>query len=390
IDENRRFAFGGTVSSFLKTPTAEPYFKSRKEDELWRAFVHQDLADTSVDENEEQEQLKMSRFFINDENEKFTLHNHKFVLEKNFITILVQVHDRLDLLKVLLDSLKSVRGIEKSFLVISLDTLIPEIEEYLKNYVTFCKLAIIHHPFSMAFYKGQFPAESPTDCPKDLKVATDVTCNRAAKADKYGHFREVKYSQIKLHWTWKLNFIFSRDEIGTVLLLEEDHFLAEDALWQIENSLIPTIKESKEMIVGTLGTYIKSKQAPTYKTDYLRKGVWISGQHNMGMVVDRAFYDNLKLNAAKYCFYDDYNWDFSLMSLAVEQQWRVLFPVMPRIYHLGGDCGYHSKSHSCNLQAAQEFVRKTISSSNALLFQKLTRVSNTGPTKYPKLKANGG
>jgi len=48
------------------------------------------LADTSVDENEEQEQLKMSRFFINDENEKFTLHNHKFVLEKNFITILVQ------------------------------------------------------------------------------------------------------------------------------------------------------------------------------------------------------------------------------------------------------------------------------------------------------------
>ncbi|CBY15222.1 unnamed protein product [Oikopleura dioica] len=78
------------------------------------------------------------------------------------------------------------------------------------------------------------------------------------------------------------------------------------------------------------------------------------------------------------------------MSLAVEQQWRVLFPVMPRIYHLGGDCGYHSKSHSCNLQAAQEFVRKTISSSNALLFQKLTRVSNTGPTKYPKLKANGG
>ncbi|CBY15221.1 unnamed protein product [Oikopleura dioica] len=163
IDENRRFAFGGTVSSFLKTPTAEPYFKSRKEDELWRAFVHQDLADTSVDENEEQEQLKMSRFFINDENEKFTLHNHKFVLEKNFITILVQVHDRLDLLKVLLDSLKSVRGIEKSFLVISLDTLIPEIEEYLKNYVTFCKLAIIHHPFSMAFYKGQFPAESPLD-----------------------------------------------------------------------------------------------------------------------------------------------------------------------------------------------------------------------------------
>ena len=54
------------------------------------SFVHQDLADTSVDENEEQEQLKMNRFFINDENEKFTLHNQKFVLEKNFITILVQ------------------------------------------------------------------------------------------------------------------------------------------------------------------------------------------------------------------------------------------------------------------------------------------------------------
>ena len=91
------------------------------------------------------------------------------------------VHDRLDLLKVLLDSLKSVRGIQKSLLVISLDTLIPEIEDYLKTNVNFCQLAIIHHPFSMAFYKvpskcetfkvktafqDQFPAQSPNDCPK--------------------------------------------------------------------------------------------------------------------------------------------------------------------------------------------------------------------------------
>ena len=139
--------------------------------------------------------------------------------------------------------------------------------------------------------------------------------------------REVKYSQIKLHWTWKLNYIFNREDINTVLLLEDDHFLAEDALWQIQNSIVPVIRESKvfiqnrnnisikpqDFMVGTLGTYIKSKTAPNFKTDYLRTGVWISGQHNMGMIVDRSFYENLKLHSSKYCFYDDYNWDFRFL-----------------------------------------------------------------------------
>ena len=78
--------------------------------------------------------------------------------------------------------------------------------------------------------------------------------------------------------------------------------------------------------------------------------------------------------------------DFSLMALAVEQKWKVIFPVMPRIYHMGGDCGYHSKSHSCNLTGALEFVEKTLSSSKELLFSKISHLSNTGPTKYPKLK----
>ena len=82
----------------------------------------------------------------------------------------------------------------------------------------------------------------------------------------YGHYREAKFSQIKLHWTWvwfqvliflsfdlelernlkkKINFVV--DKIGEIInyeyiiLLEEDHYLSPDALVVADNEIIPAV-----------------------------------------------------------------------------------------------------------------------------------------------------
>ena len=79
-----------TVRASIYPISAEPYYNSRKDDDLWRAFVHQNLPDLPVEDNEEQEQLKKKRYFVNSENESFQIYNDYHVLDDDFITILVQ------------------------------------------------------------------------------------------------------------------------------------------------------------------------------------------------------------------------------------------------------------------------------------------------------------
>ena len=86
-------------------------------------------------------------------------------------------------------------------------------------------------------------------------------------------------------------------------------------------------------------------------------------QHNMGMLITPKWLANLKKHALGrvfdfdeiknfkkswnpikvFCTHDDYNWDYSLMRVSQNQDWKVIYPKFPRVYHLGGECGYHTK-----------------------------------------------
>ncbi|VDK68176.1 unnamed protein product [Cylicostephanus goldi] len=63
-----------------------------------------------------------------------------------------------------------------------------------------------------------------------------MRCQNYKHPDKYGNYRVAKLTQIKHHWWWKMNFVFDGifDRYALtepwVLLLEEDHFVAPDAL----------------------------------------------------------------------------------------------------------------------------------------------------------------
>lgn len=60
--------------------------------------------------------------------------------------------------------------------------------------------------------------------------------------------------------------------------------------------------------------------------DALTQTLWVSGSHNMGMVVDRSWYELVQHNAFNFCYHDDYNWDFSLMAISKNKNWQVFLP----------------------------------------------------------------
>lgn len=60
-----------------------------------------------------------------------------------------------------------------------------------------------------------------------------MKCNNADHPDKFGHYREPHYTQIKHHWWWKLHHVFGNLTVtvnfqGLMVFLEEDHYVAPD------------------------------------------------------------------------------------------------------------------------------------------------------------------
>ncbi|KAL5015879.1 hypothetical protein ScPMuIL_005468 [Solemya velum] len=172
-------------------------------------------------------------------NQEQFIHNlNKFGLRLNTesVVIVVQVHDRLEYLKILFDSLKAVRKIEESLLIISHDVFSKELNELVMS-IDFCPVMQVFYPVSAQLHPGEFPGENPNDCPRDIKKdeALKIKCLNAEHPDKYGHYREAKYCQTKHHWFWKLHHVFDeitvmKDYEGLVLLLEEDYYVAPDTI----------------------------------------------------------------------------------------------------------------------------------------------------------------
>ena len=171
--------------------------------ESWRLEAVDGLGDTKVDENSaEQIALKETRnrilknnnqmntncpktdfeFIIIVQGKAFILtacyndvgdifgmlafcHQHRS--PRSFNKKLLTVHNRKDFLRMLLKSLRSVKYINTALVVISIDIYDEKINELIQGIFeiepSVC-FTIIYHPYSMAFYQNQYPAEDPRDC----------------------------------------------------------------------------------------------------------------------------------------------------------------------------------------------------------------------------------
>ncbi|XP_049612329.1 alpha-1,6-mannosyl-glycoprotein 2-beta-N-acetylglucosaminyltransferase [Syngnathus scovelli] len=323
----------------------------------------------------------------------------KVARQKDELVVVVQVHNRPEYLKLLVDSLRKARGVESILLIFSHDYWSPEINNVV-NSVDFCQVLQIFFPFSMQLYPQEFPSNDPRDCPRDIpkKEALKLGCLNAEYPDSFGHYREAKFSQTKHHWWWKLHFTWDRvhvlrDHEGLVLLIEEDHFLSPDFIHLLK--MMSALKEEQcgDCDILSLGSY--SHIGYSSKANKVEVKAWKSTEHNMGMAMSRDTYRNLLGCTDAFCTYDDYNWDWSLQHLTsscLPSYWKVMVSEAPRIFH-AGDCGMHHKKAACMPASQKTKFENILQSSGSQLFpEKLLitkRLPNGAGRAAPRVK-NGG
>ena len=68
------------------------------------------------------------------------------------------------------------------------------------------------------------------------------------------------------------------------------------------------------------------------------KTLWYSSKHNMGFGMNRATWNRVKACVREFCTFDDYNWDWSLLSLSkhcLQPPLQALVSGAPRVFHIG-------------------------------------------------------
>ncbi|KFO29740.1 Alpha-1,6-mannosyl-glycoprotein 2-beta-N-acetylglucosaminyltransferase [Fukomys damarensis] len=313
------------------------------------------------------------------------------------LVLVVQVHNRPEYLRLLLDSLRKAQGIDDVLVIFSHDFWSTEINQLIAG-VDFCPVLQVFFPFSIQLYPNEFPGSDPRDCPRDLQknAALKLGCINAEYPDSFGHYREAKFSQTKHHWWWKLHFVWERvkvlqDYAGLILFLEEDHYLAPDfyhvfkKMWKLKQ------QECPECDVLSLGTYTASRSFYGI-ADKVDVKTWKSTEHNMGLALTRDAYQKLIECTDTFCTYDDYNWDWTLQYLTVSclpKYWKVLVLQAPRIFH-AGDCGMHHKK-TCRPSTQSAQIESLLTNNKQYMFpetliisEKFTMVAVSPPRK------NGG
>ncbi|GFN75696.1 alpha-1,6-mannosyl-glycoprotein 2-beta-n-acetylglucosaminyltransferase [Plakobranchus ocellatus] len=343
------------------------------------------------------ETLKMEVLRINTEQYVHNLDRFGLSLGSDSLVIVIQAHDRPEHLRLLLNSMRKVKDISHSLLIVSHDVYSHQLNDLIEA-VDFCPVMQIFFPFSQQIYSKEFPGEHPNDCPRNVKKseALKKKCNNAEFPDRYGHYREAKYCQAKHHWIWKLQHVFEEIHIlnnyeGNVMLLEDDYFLSEDILFSTHMLMGLKERDCPDCRMLVLGNYDKNQNYATNGAK-VERTYWISSKHNMGMTFNRSLWLDLKNCAKEFCSFDDYNWDWTLQHLSMKcipGRIRLLVMKASRIFHLG-ECGMHKKSKNCDPQAKVQQIETKLMQNYKHLYPNMVTVAGDSRIKLRDPKPNGG
>ncbi|XP_067616709.1 alpha-1,6-mannosyl-glycoprotein 2-beta-N-acetylglucosaminyltransferase isoform X6 [Eurosta solidaginis] len=330
-------------------------------------------------------------------------------LQNDSVIIVVQVHTRITYLRHLIVSLAQAKDISKTLLIFSHDYYDDDINDLVQT-IDFCKVIQIFYPYSIQTHPNEFPGVDPNDCPRDMKKdhyfipffinrAIIRKCNNALYPDLYGHYREAKFTQTKHHWWWKANRVFDQLDVtryhtGLVLFLEEDHYVAEDFLYLLDMMQSSIGSLCPQCDILSLGTYLKTFNYYTYNSK-VEVMPWISSKHNMGFAFNRSTWSTIRKCAQHFCFYDDYNWDWSLHYVSqqcLQKKLHAMIVKGPRVFHIG-ECGVHHKKKNCEsnqvIAKVQQVLR--IARKSRQLFPRSLSLTAATLVKKTKLrKGNGG
>ncbi|XP_050394032.1 alpha-1,6-mannosyl-glycoprotein 2-beta-N-acetylglucosaminyltransferase-like isoform X2 [Patella vulgata] len=327
-------------------------------------------------------------------NQQYTLD-----LSDSGIVILVQVHDREKELKILVDSLRNVKDIENTLVIFSHDLFLPNINDVIED-IEFCSVMQIFFPHALQIKKNQFPADSMSDCPRDIgpETAKIVGCSNADHPDLYGHYREAKFSQMKHHWTWKINYVFNDIRLlkhfkGLVLRIDNDYYLGPDILRVMrmmnQHKIIHGLDINKMLIMGD---YEEFKNEYRHDSDMFTSGYWYTGI-GRGMGFNRDLWQKISNCKNIFCTFDDYNWDWSLQKLidTCFNGLLVLKPIISRIFHVGKCHGFH-RENICSMDEVLLNIKNFLNINQQYMYpqEMVYLVKKTPVRKVSDQVGNGG
>uniref|UniRef100_A0A0D6R255 Alpha-1,6-mannosyl-glycoprotein 2-beta-N-acetylglucosaminyltransferase n=1 Tax=Araucaria cunninghamii TaxID=56994 RepID=A0A0D6R255_ARACU len=266
-------------------------------------------------------------------------------LAKNHIKIVLYVHNRPQYLRIVVDSLSKVEGINETLLIVSHDGYFEEMNKIVEG-IRFCQVKQIFAPYSPHLFSISFPGVSPGDC-KDRDDPAVKKCK--GKADQYGNHRSPRIVSLKHHWWWMMNWVWdgmeeTRRHTGHILFIEEDHFILPNAYRNIQ--ILSSLKQNK--------------CAYCYAANLAPSDVSYKGEEtenliaekigNIGYTFNRTVWRKIHSRARAFCAFDDYNWDITM--------WATVYPSFDTpVYTLRGPrrsavhfgkCGLHQGTNKGN------------------------------------------
>lgn len=230
-------------------------------------------------------------------------------LPKDHIVIVLYVHNRPQYLKVVVESLSRVEGINETLLIVSHDGYFEEMNKIVEG-IKFCRVKQIFAPYSPHIFHDSFPGVSPLDC-RDKDNASEKKCT--GNPDQYGNHRSPKIVSLKHHWWWMMNTVWdglkeTKGHSGHILFIEEDHFIFPNAYRNLQ--LLIKLKPEKcpSCYAVNLAPWdVKSRGEGISSLVAERMG-------NVGYSFDRTVWKKIRNKAEQFCFFDEYNWDITMWS----------------------------------------------------------------------------
>lgn len=254
----------------------------------------------------------------------------KFTLEEGFIPIVIRVFNKHEYFGYALENYRKVKGIEKTMIIVSHDGIFPEMFKLVQN-IDFCQVKQIIHPYSGHLLTNRFPGPDK---------------NLPHHLDQYGNPRPFPHTALKHHFWWHLNFVWDQflpHHKGDMVFMEEDHVATYD--FYLTTKALAKIRDEKCKDCFNAKIHEHGHKGSDFH------GVFLShDMGNVGMVIPRRSWEQLRAAGKDFCSFDDYNWDWSVTNLVARRQINTLSLTAsyPRAEHFG-KCGTHAKSSVCSI-----------------------------------------
>ncbi|KAL3939557.1 MAG: hypothetical protein SGBAC_005744 [Bacillariaceae sp.] len=268
---------------------------------------------------------------------------HARSVYKYEIPIVFMVQKRVEYFKRVIDSLQQSDYPRDTVpIIISHDGHVQEMVDFVESIRSDFQVIQLFHPFSCIEHQHSFPGDDPS-------------LNKVYKGDSYGNLRDAHVCCLKHHFTWMINEVFALVGVKNAdgfLFMEEDYIVAPSIYETLQTGFGFLDQDSRrdEYFGLTLDiTDNFANKIPNKRNRWTTKR-FVSGP----MTIGRRMFDRLKLSSNKYCEFDDYNWDWSIVHLMGNGllPYKTLVPNEPQVLHIGIDGGLHDHHENLELEEA--------------------------------------